>query len=105
MRADRMVQFVERVFCGLDEAAIERHRGTFEAYTRFNGSITHAAQSLFIHKNTMQNHLNTIAKDTGYNPRTLHDYAVLDMAFRVHDYLRFAGVASRGADGRGTEKR
>lgn len=105
MQHDRMVQFVERVFCGLDEAAIERHRGTFKAYTRFNGSITHAAQSLFIHKNTMQNHLNAIAKDTGYNPRTLHDYAVLDMAFRVYDYLRFTtGDARRDADGHGTRR-
>ena len=37
----------------------------------------------------MQNHLNGIADDTGYNPRTLQDYSVLDTAFRLYDYLRF----------------
>ncbi|MDY3689510.1 MAG: helix-turn-helix domain-containing protein [Bifidobacterium pseudolongum] len=73
----------------IDDARIRAHQRTFDAYTRFNGSITHAAEALHIHKNTMQNHLNGIADDTGYNPRTLQDYSVLDTAFRLYDYLRF----------------
>ena len=84
-----MVQFVDHVFGEIDDARIRAHQRTFDAYTRFNGSITHAAEALHIHKNTMQNHLNGIADDTGYNPRTLQDYSVLDTAFRLYDYLRF----------------
>lgn len=89
-----MIRFVDHVFAGLDDARIRAHRRTFDAYTRFNGSVTHAADALYIHKNTMQNHLNAIARDTGYNPRVLRDFSVLDTAFRLYDYLRFA----RGQD-------
>lgn len=89
MSRDRMTQYVEHVFAGLDAHQIDEHRRTFDAYTRFNGSVTHAAESLYIHKNTMQNHLNAIARDTGYNPRILRDFSVLDTAFRLHGYLRF----------------
>lgn len=81
--------FVDHVFAGLNDARIRAHRHTFATYTRFNGSVTHAADALYIHKNTMQNHLNAIARDTGYNPRILHDYGVLDMAFLLYDYLQF----------------
>lgn len=96
MQPDRMVQYVRHVFAGLPAQRIREHERTFRAYTQFNGSVTHAAQSLFIHKNTMQIHLNAIARDTGYNPRNLHDFSVLDMAFRLHGYLAFRDDDDRG---------
>ncbi|KFI65606.1 CdaR family transcriptional regulator [Bifidobacterium cuniculi] len=88
------LSFVDHVFAGLDDVRIRTHRRTFDAYTRFNGSITHAAEALYIHKNTLQNHLNAIAHDTGYNPRVLRDYCVLDMAFRLYDYLQSTAAAT-----------
>lgn len=82
-------QFIGRVFAGLDEARIDDFQTTFDAYTRHNGSIVHAAEELFLHKNTLQNRLNRIARDTGYNPRDLADYAILALAFRLRAYRRF----------------
>lgn len=100
MPREAMKQFVERVFAGLDETRISAHFRTFQAYASFNGGITRAAQSLFIHKNTMQNHLDTIARDTGYNPRDLRDFSVLDTAFRLYYYLRFTDTLEGSATAR-----
>ena len=91
--ADR---FVDRIFAGLDEERIEDSQATFDAYTRHNGSIVHAAEELFLHKNTLQNRLNRIARDTGYNPRELADYAILALAFRLRAYRRFRNQAASG---------
>ncbi|KFI45767.1 carbohydrate diacid regulator [Bifidobacterium bohemicum] len=89
MSQDAAHHFVDRVFNGLTEEQIDEFHSIFEAYSRHNGSIIHAADELFLHKNTLQNRLNRIAAVTGYNPRTLKDYTILDMAFTLHDYLRF----------------
>ncbi|KFI45573.1 helix-turn-helix domain-containing protein [Bifidobacterium bohemicum] len=70
----------------------------FAAYTSHNGSVIHAAEELFIHKNTLQNHLNRIGEDTGYNPRELSDYAVLSLALILHDYLAFISKPATGAE-------
>lgn len=81
--------FVDHIFAGLSEHEIDEYQSVFDAYTAYNGSIIHAAQSLFIHKNTLQNKLNRIAELTGYNPRELKDYRVLADAFTMRDYLKF----------------
>jgi carbohydrate diacid regulator len=88
-------RFVRHVFGTLSCNEIGEFRRVFSTYVDHNGSVTHAAQSLFIHKNTMQNRLNRIAAKTGYNPRNLKDYAILDLAFRLYDYLEFTGEYSR----------
>lgn len=82
-------RFVSHVFEGLDDHDIDDFQTTFDAYTRHNGSILHAAEDLFLHKNTLQNRLNKIARMTGYNPRILQDYSVLDTAFKLRSYLAF----------------
>ncbi|PWG60304.1 CdaR family transcriptional regulator [Bifidobacterium catulorum] len=86
---DDAERFVAHVFEGLDDHEIDDFHTTFDAYTRHNGSIIHAAEDLFLHKNTLQNRLNKIARKTGYNPRVLKDYSVLDAAFTLRDYLAF----------------
>lgn len=86
---DESEQLERRVFGDLSEEEITDFRYIFEAYTRHNGSIVHCADELFLHKNTLQNRLNRIARKTGYNPRELSDYAVLSIAFRLHAYRRF----------------
>ena len=80
---------VDRVFGDLPKAQVDGFQTVFAAYTRHNGSITHAAEELFLHKNTLQNRLNKIAEKTGYNPRVLSDFTVLDIAFRLREYLEF----------------
>lgn len=84
--ADR---FAARVLDGLDAERIDAFRTAFDAYTRHNGSVGRAAQELFIHKNTLQNHLNDIAARTGYNPRRLEDHTVLTLAFLLRDWRAF----------------
>lgn len=94
---DEARRFVDHVFGTLDAARIEEFESIFHAYAQYNGSIIHAAESLFIHKNTLQNRLNSMASATGYNPRVLKDYAVLDTAFRIRDYVRFRTSGEREA--------
>ena len=91
-------RFVSRVFGNTSEEAIDSFEETFNAYTRHNGSITHAAEELFLHKNTLQNRLNRIAKTCGYNPRDLGDYAVLAIAFRLRRYLAFESKRASSTD-------
>ncbi|MEK0264601.1 CdaR family transcriptional regulator [Bifidobacterium mongoliense] len=89
MPTERARRLSDRVFGTLSDQRIAAFAKVFDAYTLHNGSITHAARELFIHKNTMQNRLNTIATATGYNPRRLTDYRTLALAFTLHDYLAF----------------
>lgn len=87
--SEEVAHLTSRVFGGLSDEEIDNFQEIFDAYTRHNGSIVHCAEELFLHKNTLQNHLNRMAKKTGYNPRTLEDYAVLALAFKLRDYERF----------------
>lgn len=81
--------FERHVFSELTDVEIDEFQTVFDAYTRHNGSIIHCADELFLHKNTLQNRLNKIARVTGYNPRELSDYAVLSVAFLLRRHLRF----------------
>ena len=77
-------QYCAHVFSDLEPHMIEQLYRVFAAYKANNGSIAHIAQELFLHKNTVQNRLNKMAKITGYNPRDLKDFAVLDCAFSLY---------------------
>ena len=90
--------FVEQVFAGLAPDRVDRFERVFSAYTRHNGSITHAAQELFIHKNTMQNRLDALARETGYNPRRLSDYPILATAFELRKYLAYKDIPDESAE-------
>nr|WP_240945115.1 helix-turn-helix domain-containing protein [Bifidobacterium sp. DSM 109958] len=87
--ADAADRFVARIFADLPPERIDAFRAAFDAYTARNGSVTRAAQDLFIHKNTLQNHLNDLAARTGYNPRRLDDHTTLALAFLLRDYRAF----------------
>lgn len=87
--ADAADRFVARVFADLPSERLDAFRAAFDAYTARNGSVTRAAQDLFIHKNTLQNHLNDLAARTGYNPRRLDDHTTLALAFLLRDYRAF----------------
>lgn len=91
-------RFVSRVFGDASEEQIDAFETVFEAYTKRNGSISHAADDLFLHKNTLQNRLNKMASTCGYNPRELSDYAVLSIAFMLRRYLAFERKRASSAD-------
>ncbi|MBT1164354.1 CdaR family transcriptional regulator [Bifidobacterium felsineum] len=82
-------RFSNRVLSGLTEEEKDEAAVLFDAYTRHNGSIGHTAEELFLHKNTVQNRLNKIARATGYNPRDLSDYTLLALAFALRRLLKF----------------
>lgn len=91
MQQSTSEQFAQNIFAGLDDQRIDAFQAAFNAYTQYNGSVSRAADSLFIHKNTLQNHLNAIAEQTGYNPRKLDDHTVLALAFLIRSYRSFTG--------------
>ena len=67
----------------------DKEKGDFmvllKSYEKHNGSITRCANELFIHKNTLQYRLNSLHEKTGYNPRELHDYTILKLAFLIYE--------------------
>ncbi|PJM78346.1 CdaR family transcriptional regulator [Bifidobacterium scaligerum] len=82
-------RFSNRILSGLTEEEKDEAAVLFDAYTRHNGSIGRTAEELFLHKNTVQNRLNKIARTTGYNPRDLSDYTLLALAFALRRLLKF----------------
>lgn len=89
IRDDIAERFSNRILNGLTEEEKDEAALLFDVYTRHNGSIGHTAEELFLHKNTVQNRLNKIARATGYNPRNLHDYTLLALAFALRRLLDF----------------
>ena len=85
---DAAEEYVSHVFADLPDEKIQEYAELFYAYAKHNGSIKHCSEDLFMHKNTLQNRLNKIAEDTGYNPRDLKDFSTLDAAFSLWGYLR-----------------
>jgi carbohydrate diacid regulator len=57
---------------------------TLKTFYEANGSITEAAEKLFIHKNTLQYRLKRIKEDTGYDPRILPDATMFYVALTFH---------------------
>ena len=98
MPAEQCQAFVEQAFAGLAPDRIDRFDKVLSAYTLHNGSITHAAQELFIHKNTMQSRLGDLARETGYDPRHLSDYPILAAAFDHRKYLAYKDIPDESAE-------
>lgn len=88
----------ELMGAGLPPDRVDRFERVFSAYIRHNGSITHAAQELFIRKNTMQNRLDALARETGYNPCRLSDDPDLAMAFELRKYLAYKDIPDERAE-------
>lgn len=78
---EKIDEFINKIFKNLKEEEIKYFYNIFIAYKKNNGSILDASKSLFMHKNTLQYQLNKLYKLTGYNPRKLEDFSILDLAF------------------------
>ena len=70
------LEYIHRIFRGYDSNEVEKAIAMLEIFYEEDGSITKAAERLFIHKNTLQQHLRKIAVRTSYDPRSLRDSAV-----------------------------
>lgn len=63
--------YIHKIFKDYSREELEKALHTLEIFYEQNGSITKTAEKLFIHKNTLQQHLKKIAQRTGYDPRSL----------------------------------
>ncbi len=67
-----------------DSAAIDNSVNILQAYINANRSVDQTAQTLCLHKNTIQYRLNKIYELTGYNPRSARDLTFLHMVVLIH---------------------
>jgi len=80
------LQYIHRIFRGYDSSELEKAIDLLETFYEENGSITKTAARLFIHKNTLQQHLKKILARTSYDPRSLRDSAVFYLViYFCHD--------------------
>lgn len=79
-------QYVKKIFYGYSTADLKEAVSFLECFYENNGSISHTADSIFVHKNTVQQRLKKIFQRTGYDPRSLNDSAIFYMAiYFFHD--------------------
>lgn len=64
-------EYVHKIFKGMNDEEIFKAVQLLEIYYDEEGSISRAADKLFIHKNTLQNRLKQIQARTGYDPRSI----------------------------------
>ncbi len=82
------LQYIHKIFRDFAGNELASCISLLELFYEKNGSITQTAAHLFIHKNTLQQHLKKIAARTGYDPRSLHDAAVFYIAiYFYHDII------------------
>lgn len=74
--------FVLRVFEGLPAEHRDELIRSLRSYFDADGSLSRAADILFIHKNTLTGRLNRIADSTGLDPRRIADAAILWLALQ-----------------------
>lgn len=86
INAYKISEFVQKIFKNLENDELEEFYHLFMVYKQCNGSIKEASEKLFMHKNTLQYQLNKIEKLTGYNPRDLKDFSILDIAFALRKF-------------------
>ena len=91
------LEYIRRIFrnCPLEE--IEGWIALLDTYYGFEGSITQAAQALFIHKNTLQYRLRLLHEKTGYDPRSIRFSSLYYNA--IHFYHDLGGKLELEAEG------
>ncbi len=89
IKQNKINEFTNKVIGNLQEDEINFFYEIFKSYKNNNGSIKEASAELFMHKNTLQYQLNKIEKLTGYNPRSLKDFSILDLAFTLKNFYYY----------------
>jgi carbohydrate diacid regulator len=73
-------EYINRIFKEYNSKEIVEVLGMLEVFYEELGSISRAAQKLFIHKNTLQYKLRKIMVTTGYDPRCISQSSLFQMA-------------------------
>lgn len=81
-------EFVAKIFHGFSERETADAVRLLEIFYHFDGSLTLAAEALFIHKNTLQYRLRRISERTGYDPRNLGSAGLFGIAMAFYRELR-----------------
>lgn len=84
-------EYVRKIFHGYSPLELVDAIHTLECFFEHDGSITQTAAALYIHKNTLQQHLKKIAARTGYDPRSLRCSAVFYVVLYFYQDLHLAG--------------
>ncbi|MEZ7898988.1 MAG: sugar diacid recognition domain-containing protein [Flaviflexus sp.] len=77
------LSFISRVFGGIPAESRDDTLRSLQAYFDTNGALSHAAQLLFIHKNTLTGRLNKLTELTGLDPRRTSDASILWLALHL----------------------
>ena len=75
--------YINNLFKYQDIKIIKQSMDLLFIYYKFDGSINKAADFLFMHKNTLQYKLNRIYEITGYNPRSIKDSFLFQLALNL----------------------
>ncbi|WP_312644937.1 sugar diacid recognition domain-containing protein [Hydrogenoanaerobacterium sp.] len=81
-------EFVRRVFRGCTPEEISSWIPLLQTFFDRNGSIGLTAQHLFMHKNTLQYKLKKLQELTGYDPRSLSNAALFQLAIQFYNENR-----------------
>lgn len=81
--------FLSSIFHDLTHKKIQEIIEILDLYEKHNGSLIRCAEELYIHKNSFHYKLLTIKKQTGLDPRNLHDYQLLKTASQLYRYTQF----------------
>lgn len=79
-------EFIAKVFKKYSGKDLKETIELLECYYRNNGSIQQASQELYLHKNTLQNHLIRIREKTGFDPRVMCDIPLFSIAIHFYHY-------------------
>lgn len=77
--------YLEKIIGKLSSDELLEYKQLVSVYEKNNGSITKAAEELFIHKNTLQKKIIRLRKITQLDLRNLTDYLTLALAFKFID--------------------
>lgn len=84
-------EYIKKIFHDYSPLELADAIHTLECFFEHDGSITKTAAALYIHKNTLQQHLKKIAIRTGYDPRSLRSSAVFYVVIYFYQDIHLTG--------------
>lgn len=82
------LEYVRRIMRGFSDAEIARLLPVLEVFYDYDGSLSRAAEALYIHRNTLQYKLRRIAERTGYDPRSIRHSSLFYIAIYFYREVR-----------------
>lgn len=73
-------EYIRKIFRGFSSGELREAIGLLAVFYDCDGSLSKAAEQLFIHKNTLQYHLKRLGDRTGLDPRSLSNAGLFQMA-------------------------